>query len=111
MAIQTIVAAIALENGDEQVVRRAIQLAVEHGARLILSHAIESLPAPDHDLPSPAGSAAIAGVLATDATAALERLVVPADVQAQIRVEFGKADQVIDRLVRDHAADLLIIYP
>lgn len=111
MVIQTIVAAIALENGDEHVARRAIQLAVEHGARLILSHAIESLPAPDQDLPPPAGNAAIAGVLATDATAAFERLTIPANVQAQIRVEFGKADQVIDRLVRDHAADLLIIGP
>lgn len=109
MAIQTIVAAIACENSDEQVVRRAIQLAVEHDARLILCHTIESLPAPDYDLPSPAGNEAIAGMLAADATAALERLAVPANVQAQIKVEFGKADQVIDRLVRDHAADLLVI--
>lgn len=113
MTIQTIVAAIALENGDELVVRRAIQLAAEHEARLILVYAIESLPASDPDLPARAKEDAIARLLAADATVSLNRLAVSAsaDVQAEVRVECGKADQVIDQLARDTDADLLIIGP
>src|SRR5690554_4735068 len=72
MTIKTIVAAIALENGDEPVARRAIQLAAEHEARLILVHAIESLPAFDPDLPSPAKKEAISEVLAAEAIASLK---------------------------------------
>lgn len=59
MTIKTIIAAIALEGGDEPVVRRAIQLTAEHEARLILVHAIESLSASDPDLPTPATVEAI----------------------------------------------------
>lgn len=111
MTIRTIVAAIALENGDEPVARRAIQLAAAHGASLVLVHAIESLPASDPDLPSPAKEEAIANVLATEATASLQHLAEGAAVQTEISVECGRADQIIDRLIRDHAADLLIIGP
>lgn len=111
MTIQTIVAAIALENGDELVAQRALQLAAEHASRLILVHAIESLPASDPDLPSPAKEDAIDRLLAADAAASLKRLVASADVQAEVRVECGKADQVIDQLARDTNADLLIIGP
>lgn len=111
MTIQTIVAAIALENGDELVAQRALQLAAEHASRLILVHAIESLPASDPDLPSPAKEDAIDRLLAADAAASLKRLVASADVQAEVRVECGKADQVIDQLARDTNADLLITGP
>lgn len=111
MTIRTIVAAIALENGDEPVARRAIQLAAAHGASLVLVHAIESLPASDPDLPSPAKEEAIAKVLAAEATASLQHLAEGAVVQTELSVECGRADQIIDRLIRDHAADLLIIGP
>lgn len=111
MTIQTIVAAIALENGDELVARRALQLAAEHASRLILVHAIESLPASDPDLPSPAREDAIARSLTADAAASLKRLAVSTDVQVEVRVECGKADQVIDQMARDTNADLLIIGP
>lgn len=111
MTIKTIVAAIALENGDEPVARRAIQLAAEHGSRLILVHAIENLPASDPDLPSPAKEEAIAKVLAAEAVASLQHLAAGAAVQTEIAVECGKADQLIDRLILDHAADLLVIGP
>lgn len=111
MTIKTIVAAIALENGDQPVARRAIQLAAEHEAKLILVHAIESLPASDPDLPSPANEEAIAEVLAAEAIASLKQMVTSATAQTAIEVECGKADQIIERLIRDHAADLLVIGP
>lgn len=111
MAIKTIIAAIALENGDELVARRAIQLATEHEARLILVHAIESLPAPDPNLPSPAKEETIVKVLTAEAIASLEQMAASAVVQTGIRVERGKAYQLIDRLICDHAADLLVIGP
>src|SRR5690606_4956669 len=81
MTIKTIIAAIALEGGDEPVVRRAIQLTAEHEARLILVHAIESLSASDPDLPTPATVEAITQVLTADAAASLERLAASADLQ------------------------------
>lgn len=111
MAIKTILAAIALENGDEPVAQRALQLAAEHGARLILVHAIESLPAPDPELPLPIAEETISGMLATDAVEALKRISASGDIRVEMKVDFGRADQIIDRLAREHAADLVIIGP
>ena len=111
MTIRTIVAAIALENGDEPVARRAIQLATEHRAKLVLVHAIENLPASDPDLPPPVKEEAVAGVFTAEAIAALQDLAAGAAVETDIMVECGKADQIIDRLIRPHAADLLVIGP
>ncbi len=109
MTIRIIVAAVALENGDEPVVHRAFQIAQEHGARLVLVHVIESLRA-TAVLPLPAEEA-VSRVLVADATQALERLVPASDVRAEIKIDFGRADQVIERFACDRAADLLIIGP
>lgn len=111
MTIKTIIAAIALENGEQQVARRAIRLAADHGAKLVLAHAIERLPESDLDIPSPANEEAIANVLEAEAIASLKQMAESAAVQAEIEVECGKADQFIERLIRDHAADLLVIGP
>jgi len=111
VTIKTIIAAIALENGEQQVARRAIRLAADHGAKLVLAHAIESLSESDPDLPSPANEEAIAKVLSAEAIASLKQMGDSAEVQTEIEVECGKADQVIERLIRDHAADLLVIGP
>lgn len=111
MTVTTIIAAIALENGEQQVARRAIRLAADHGATLVLAHAIETIPASDPDLPSPANEEAIANVLAAEAIASLKQMAASAAVQTEIVVECGKADQLIERLIRDHAADLLVIGP
>lgn len=111
MTIKTIVAAIALENGEQQVARRATRLAADHGAKLVLAHAIESLPESDPELPSPANEEAIANVLSAEAVASLKQMAESAAVQVEIVVECGKADQLIERLIRDHAADLLVIGP
>lgn len=111
MTIKTIIAAIALENGEQQVARRAIRLAVDHGAKLVLAHAIESLPESDPDFPAPANEEAIANVLEAEAIASLKQMAESATVQTEIEVECGKADQFIERLIRDHAADLLVIGP
>lgn len=109
MTIKTIVAAITLEKGDEPVARRAIQLAAEHSARLVLVHAIEGLPVSDPDISAPVNEDAIAGVLAADAAAFLERIAASAHIPAEVRVAPGKADQVIDRVTREEDADLLIV--
>lgn len=111
MTIKTIIAAIALENGEQQVARRAIRLAADHGAKLVLAHAIERLPESDPDLPSPVNEEAIANVLEAEAIASLKKMAESAAVQAEFEVECGKADQLIERLIRNHAADLLVIGP
>ncbi|MFC5387102.1 universal stress protein [Aquamicrobium segne] len=111
MTIKTIIAAIALEHGEHQVARRAIRLAADNGAKLVLAHAIESLPESDPDLPSPVNQEAIANVLSAEAIASLKQMAESAAVQTKIEVECGKADQLIERLIRHHAADLLVIGP
>lgn len=111
MTIKTIIAAIALENDEQQLARRAIRLATDHGAKLVLAHAIESLPESDPNLPPPAKKEAISNVLESEAFASLKQMAESAAVQAKIEVECGKADQFIERLIRDHAADLLVIGP
>lgn len=91
MTIKTIIAAIALENGEQQVARRAIRLAADHGAKLVLAHAIESLPESDPNRPSPANEEAIANVLSAEAIASLKPMADSAAVQVEIEVECGKS--------------------
>lgn len=107
--IRTIIAAIALEDGDESVALRAVGLAARHGARLVLLHVIESLP--DGDISDLVPADGITRLLVTEASRSLERMAASAENRPEIRVEIGKAASVIDRLSRDHAADLLIIGP
>lgn len=54
---------------------------------------------------------ASARVLVADAAVFLERLAASADIPAEVRVEPGKADQVIDQLTCDADSDLRIIGP
>lgn len=107
--IKTIIAAIALEDGDESVVLRATGLAARHGARLVLLHVIESLP--DGDISELVQADGITSLLVAEATRSLERMAASAEYPSEIRVEIGKAAVVVERLLRDHAADLLIIGP
>lgn len=111
MTIKTILAAIALEGGDQPVVQRAMRLAAAHGARLILAHALESLPGADFDLPAPASEAAIADLLRAEATASLQQMATDAPTPTEVVVAAGKADQLIERLIREQAVDLLVIGP
>lgn len=105
---KTIIAAIALEH-DEPLSLRAIQFAADHEAKLILVHAMESLPASNADFPIPANKEAITEFLAAEAAQSLKKIASNATMQTQIEVEGGKAAQIIERLVRDHAADLLAL--
>lgn len=72
---------------------------------------MESLPASNADFPIPANKEAITEFLAAEAVQSLKKIASNATMQTQIEVEGGKAAQIIERLVRDHAADLLVIGP
>src|SRR5690606_29408955 len=61
--------------------------------------------------PLPAEAETVSKVLVADATQALERMAASSDLRSEIKVDVGRAGQVIERLARDHAADLLIIGP
>jgi len=84
---------------------------VEHGSRLILVHAVEGLPISDAELPSVMKEAEIAQVMTADAATSLERIAASAGAGSEIRIEPGKADQIIERIVREADADLLVIGP
>lgn len=111
MAIRTIIAAIALAPGDGPVAARAMRLAEEHGARLVLVHAIESLPTADPALPAPADEAAVSEVLMAEAHTALEAMAATRGVEAAIEIHFGAAAALLERLARALGADLLVIGP
>src|SRR5690606_6882785 len=65
MTIRTIGAAVALGYGDGPVMHRASRTSQEHGARLLLVHVIESLPA-TADLSLPADEEPVSRVLVAD---------------------------------------------
>ena len=111
MTIKTILAAVALEGHDDPVAGRAAQLAEQHGARLIAVHVIEDIDAEKQYFPAHSDHGAIHEILNTDARDRLSALFEPTSDPKEIVVETGKPHDVIDRLIRQHAADLVVIGP
>ena len=111
MTIKTILAAVALEGHDDPVAGRAAQLAEQHGARLIALHVIEGLDAEKQYFPAHADRRAINEILKANARDQLKELFEKASDPAEVVVETGKPHDVIDRLIRQYAADLVVIGP
>lgn len=111
MPIRTIIVGLALEVDDDPVAPRALQLAQQHGARLIAVHVIENPIKGDRTLSPPVDQAAVVDILETEARARLQRMFADAASPVEIVVQAGKAHEVLDGLVSDHAADLLVIGP
>lgn len=113
MSLKTILAALALESDTDPVAGRAMQLAAQHGARLLLVHVVETPRAGAGDLAAPLDDAALAVILEDQARERLTELAARArrGSGVEIVVRCGRADEVIDELAREHAAGLIVIGP
>lgn len=111
MTIRTIVAALALEVGDDPVVGRALQLALQHEARLIVVHVLEGLASDDESFPRSTDRGAVIEILEREAKDRLGRLLEAAPVPTEIIVEAGAPHSIINRLARRNKADLVVIGP
>lgn len=111
MSVRTILAALALETDGDPVVARAMQLAAQHDARLILVHVIEDANFRDPDLPAPVEAADLAIILKEDAVRRIrESSEQPSPgVPMEILVETGKPAEIIDDQARRNAVDLVVI--
>ncbi|HWJ69814.1 MAG TPA: universal stress protein [Sphingobium sp.] len=112
MSIRTIVAALALETDDDPVAARALQLARQHGAKLVFIHVIENGFGQAESLPAPADAATLQAAVEQAAGARIRAMIGEARPQeAVIILEAGKPYEVIDHLARREQADLLLIGP
>lgn len=109
MAIRTILIAVAMQDGDERIAARAVQLAIQHGAQLIAVHVVEDFPEDDGYLPASLDAATLAGLVIQQRTKEVQALF--KGFSSSVVVETGKPHAVIDRLTRSYRADLLVIGP
>ncbi|HWL48099.1 MAG TPA: universal stress protein [Sphingomonadaceae bacterium] len=108
MAINEIVAAIALETATDPVAERALQLARQHGAHLVLVHVLENLSL----IEDVAGWATLRQALEARAREHIEQLLAGRDrPDLEIVIEQGRAHARIEAVARARNADLLIIGP
>lgn len=111
MTIKVIIAALALEGDDERIAARAIQLASQHGARIVAVHVMENLPVDDGQLPASLDSAFLTDMIAEHKTAQLRTLMEAATSAVSLVVEAGKPHAIIEKLAASCKADLLVMGP
>lgn len=112
MSIKTIVAGIALENDDDPVLERALQLAQVHDARLVLVHVLESFISVGDDIGTWPSLTTLRQRLEEEALAHIRLLLAGQDYQAvDIIIDHGRAHECIEAVARARQADLLIIGP
>ncbi len=111
MPIKTILVALTLADDSKQIADRAVQLANQHGARLVGLHVIENLSLDDAALPPSVDADSLAALIETQCTQQLKALLAASDTPAVIHVEFGKPYEAIQVLATFHNADLLVMGP
>lgn len=111
MSIRTIIAALSLEADSEPVLERALQLASQHGARLILGHAVETIG--DAAMWTAAGAVPPLSALQREAEDHIGRMISSDRSQnaVEIVVSTGAPHALIHGLVQREQADLLVIGP
>jgi len=114
MSIRTIVAALALEIDADPVVSRALQLAQQHGARLIFIHVIENVFHYDEGLPAPADATSLQRTVEQTAYDRICMMIEEDGARrdtAEIILEIGKPYEVVHELAQREQADILLIGP
>lgn len=109
MSIKTIVAAIALQNEDDLVAGRVIQLAKQHDARLIVVHVIEDATSDAPNVPKLIDRSAINQILEEEATDRLKKLFEATASSVEIIIKTGHTHKIIDGVIRQYDADLVVI--
>jgi nucleotide-binding universal stress UspA family protein len=111
--MKTIIAALALDGGDDPVAARAMQLAAQHDAALILIHVIEDMDTGEAGLPSGMDAAAVRNMLERHAANRVDAIVTrmaPENRPACI-IRAGRPFEAIMDLAEQEKADLVVIGP
>lgn len=112
--VKTIVAGLDMEDVSEAVLGRAIQLATEHEARLVVVHVIEtpSLSQAASASASDLSESALRDHLNRQARAAISNLLAQGgSPSADVEVAFGSAHTVITGVAGERGADFVVIGP
>lgn len=111
--VNTIVAALDLEAGSDEVLARAIQLATVHAARMIVLYVVEGEPLPQAATLSDRSEDELRDDLKQHALAAIEhRLIASGRTRrTEVQVEFGSPHEVITHVAFERSADLIVIGP
>lgn len=111
MSIRTIVAAVSLETDNDPVVDRALLLAKQHKARLVLVHVIENLSA--HGAWKGGGANQFLPVLKQQAEARIKALIAHAmpEGPVEIIIEAGAPYELVTHVLSTERAGLLVIGP
>lgn len=97
--------AVDLTPGQDQVIRRAVELAKEFGAQLRLAHAI---PGAEHR-PGETGGDEFGIFLRRSAREEIERIQSEAGTNLEVSIEPGSVGRTIRKVALEHHADLLVI--
>ncbi len=110
--VKTIVAALDLEAGSDAVLARAVQLATEHGARLVVVHVVEAPSLALAPSPPERHETDLEARLTHQAQAAISALLAEGgSVSADVEVGFGAPHAVITDVAGTRGADLVVIGP
>ncbi len=108
MSIRTIIAALALETDGDPVPDRALQLAAQHGARLVLVHVVENVG--DIVAWNAAGMTLPLAALRQHADDRIRQMIGPRNA-VDIVVDTGVPHAILHDLAQREQADLLVIGP
>jgi len=113
VSIRTIVAAVALETDNDPVIARAMQLARQHGARLVFIHVIEDVFHRDEALPASVDAATLQRTAEQAAGDRIRGMIGDALPQGGVDIilETGKPYEVIHEIAQREQADILLIGP
>lgn len=111
--MNTIIAGLVLDGGDEPIIARAMQLAAQHRARLILVHVIENMALADAMTIDGVSADSVKAMLEQEAADCLDAIAARTapGISHESRVAEGKPFEVIAGLLRREKADLVIIGP
>jgi nucleotide-binding universal stress UspA family protein len=111
--LNTILVTLDLEAGSDAVLARAVQLTAAHAARLIVLHVVEEGLLPQTGSYWDLSESELRERLERHAVAALEPLLLEngRERQTDVRVEFGSAHEVIERVAREQQADIILLGP
>lgn len=111
MALKTILAALDLAGERDAVLARAVQLAAEHGAWLVLLHVVDTEALAQIAKVSGESESDLRDQLRQQAVARIDDslLDLGRTRRSEVRIEFGSPHDVITRVAVEQAADLVVL--
>lgn len=108
MSITHILVALSLDANSQRIADRAVQLAQQHGARIIAVHIISKVFAADSGVAAPGDAAEIIAHMKDDIAQQMQSLLSGAP-DPILHIEQGRKHEVIERLAESYGAALIIL--